>query len=127
MPTWEIEAVRFAAMWHDIGRMCDGVDYYHGAKSAGKVIGLGLHLAVDPIILDAALFAVTHHCGSEEHALRAARNSCEPDAYVRVLYVLQDGDALDRARLGDLDEDYLHYAPSCLRVERAYELLDEVT
>ena len=40
---WQVEALHYAALWHDIGRTHDGADYYHGAKSAGKVQGMGLH------------------------------------------------------------------------------------
>ena len=41
---WQREALHHAAIWHDIGRTHDGADYYHGAKSAGRVVGMGLHL-----------------------------------------------------------------------------------
>ena len=40
---WVREVVVRAALWHDIGRTDDGGGYYHGAKSAGKAVGLGLH------------------------------------------------------------------------------------
>jgi len=46
LSTWERDALGFAALWHDIGRTNDGVDYYHGAKSAGKAVALGLHVNV---------------------------------------------------------------------------------
>jgi len=126
LPEWEREAIRLAATWHDIGRTDDGADYYHGGKSAGKVVGLGLHHGVDPLVLDLALFAVTWHCGDEAYAADAARWTCDADAAVRALSVLKDADALDRVRLGDLDESWLRFAPSYLRVERAWELLREL-
>lgn len=126
LPAWEREAVCLAAIWHDIGRTDDGTDYYHGAKSAGKVVGLGLHEGVDPIVLETALYAVTHHSGSEEHGEQGAVWTSDPVASLRVFRVLKDADALDRVRLGDLDDSYLRYAPSCLRVDRAYELLREI-
>ena len=123
----EIEAVSHAALWHDIGRTHDGVDYYHGAKSAGKVIGLGLHEGIDRYVLDLALFAVTHHSGSEEHAERAAtsRHTADPAATLRVFRVLKDADGLDRVRLGDLDVSYLRFPESRERIDRAWELLRE--
>ena len=68
---WEAQALLHAARWHDIGRTHDGVDYYHGAKSAGKVLALGLHRGLEPQVYEAALAAVTHHSGSEEHGERA--------------------------------------------------------
>lgn len=126
LPQWECEAVRLAALWHDIGRTDDSADYFHGAKSAGKVVGLGLHESVEPIVLEHALFAVTWHCGDEQRAAGAARWTSDAESAVRILSVLKDADALDRVRLGDLDESWLRFAPSCLRVDRAWELLREV-
>jgi hypothetical protein len=123
---WEREALSFAAGWHDIGRTHDGSDYYHGAKSAGKVLGLGLHSGVDRRILETVLFAVTHHCGSEEHAERAASWTDDETATLRVFRILKDADALDRVRLGDLDTSFLRFDVSHDYVVRAWELLEEV-
>jgi hypothetical protein len=123
---WECEALELAARWHDIGRTHDGADYYHGAKSAGKVVGLGLHAGVEAAVLETALFAVTHHCGSEEHAERGTHRTPDPAATWRVFRVLKDADGLDRVRLGDLDPNMLRHDVSRTRVERAWELLREV-
>lgn len=123
---WEREAVHLAAMWHDIGRTDDEVDYYHGAKSAGKVVGLGLHVGFDPIVRETALYAVTHHSGSEELARAGISWTPDPEASLRVFKVLKDADALDRVRLGDLDDRYLRFEPSCQRVTEAYELLRQI-
>ena len=133
---WEREALACAALWHDIGRTHDGVDYYHGAKSAGKAVALGLHSTIAPMVYETALFAITHHCGSEPHAELAASEvryrvpdveirfeRVEPESALRVFRLLKDADALDRVRLGDLDTRYLRYDASRKRVERAHELL----
>jgi HD superfamily phosphodiesterase len=125
---WEREALHYAAMWHDIGRTHDGVDCYHGAKSAGKATGLSLHAGVDPVVLETALFAVTHHCGDEGHAERAAARSDDSEATLRVFRVLKDADALDRVRLGrgDLEPSFLRHQASWDRIGRAWELLAQV-
>jgi hypothetical protein len=122
----EREALHFAALWHDIGRTHDGADYYHGAKSAGRAVGMGLHLPLDPFVREAVLFAVTHHSGSEEHAKRGLYWTPDPQATWRVFQVLKDADGLDRVRLGGLDVGYLRLPESRLRVERAWELLQEI-
>jgi HD superfamily phosphodiesterase len=114
-----------AALWHDIGRTHDGGDHYHGAKSAGKVVGLGLHAGLPPDRVEVALYAVTHHSGDEGHAERAASWLPDPDAARRVFRILKDADGLDRVRLGDgdLDVSFLRLPESRSRVRRAWELL----
>ena len=72
LSAWEREALTCAALWHDIGRTDDRADYYHGAKSAGKAVTLGLHSGLEPRVYETALFAVTHHCGDEGYAELAA-------------------------------------------------------
>ncbi len=137
---WEQEALVHAALWHDIGRTDDSADYYHGAKSAGKVLALGLHRGLDPQVYETALFAVTHHSGSEARGEIAARNLeffqpkgdsfCRVliplDSALRVFRALKDADALDRVRLGDLNETYLRFPSSRERVDLASALLDEI-
>jgi HD domain len=137
---WEQEALIQAALWHDIGRTDDSADYYHGAKSAGKVLALGLHQGLEPLVYETALFAVTHHSGSDPHGERASRRLeffqprgesfrkvlIPEDSALRVFRALKDADALDRVRLGDLDESYLRFPSSRERVEIASALLDEI-
>jgi hypothetical protein len=135
------DALELAACWHDIGRTHDGADYYHGAKSAGKVIGLGLHEGVEPLVRELALFAVTHHCGSEMHGEEAAREfrfyedggggrwharGVDGQTVLTVFRVLKDADGLDRVRLGDLNPGFLRTEAARRMVNRAWELLREI-
>jgi len=126
MQPWQRDALHYAALWHDIGRTHDGADYYHGAKSAGRVVGLGLHLEpeLDPLILETTLFMVTHHCGDEGRARQAADWLPEPVGGWDAFRVLKDADALDRVRLGrwDLDPSQLRFDASHGRIERAWEM-----
>ncbi|TDB36927.1 MAG: HD domain-containing protein [Actinobacteria bacterium] len=126
LPQWQLEAIHHAALWHDIGRIDDGADYYHGARSGGRVLGLGLHEGLDPVIAEAAIFAVTHHCGSEQHAELALPYQLDPEGFGNVFRVLKDADGLDRVRLGDLKASYLRFPQSHGRIERAWELLEEI-
>ena len=123
---WQREAVLRAALWHDIGRTDDGRDYYHGAKSAGKVVGLGLHRGLPPLIAEMALYAVTHHSGDEQHGVRAAKYFPDSTSALLVFQILKDADGLDRVRLGNLDASYLRLAPSPGRERRARELLESL-
>jgi hypothetical protein len=113
-----------AALWHDIGRTDDGADYYHGAKSAGKAVGLGLHRGLPQQVVDVALYAVTHHSGGEEYGVRAAQELDDTLAALRVFQILKDADGLDRVRLEDLDVGRLRLPGSGARAARAQELLD---
>ena len=121
---WIRETVIRAALWHDIGRTDDGRDYYHGAKSAGKVVGLGLHQGLPALTVELALFAVTHHSGGEQHGERAAEDFLDDaGTALLVFHILKDADGLDRVRLGDLDVTLLRLPGSDRRVDRAGELL----
>ena len=129
VPAQEREAVLCAALWHDIGRESDGADCFHGARSAGKVIGLGLHLGRDPRTVELALFAVTFHVPDDAQGERAARKLTSPLAGLRVLRLLKDADALDRVRFGphNLDSRLLRLPESHGRLDRARALLEATT
>jgi hypothetical protein len=123
---WEREALHCAALWHDIGRTHDGPDYYHGGKSAGRVVGLGLHEPLGEFERETALFVVTHHSGSEEHAKRGVEWMPDPGSAWQVFRMLKDADALDRVRLGpfNLNPSLLRLPESHERITRAWELLE---
>jgi hypothetical protein len=134
---WQRAALELAVCWHDIGRTNDGLDFHHGEKSAAKVIALGLHEGVDPLVREVALFVVRHHCRDERHAEKAVRGLLYPedaggdrgvdvDAVLRVFYVLKDADGLDRVRIGDLNPAYLRTDPARGMVQRAWDLLREM-
>jgi HD superfamily phosphodiesterase len=121
---WQVDAVRLAGLWHDIGREHDGGDYFHGARSAGKVIGLGLHRGVAPLALEVALLAVTFHNVEDRRGEEAARRATDPGGALAVYRVLKDADALDRVRFGrnHLDPKQLRLELSHARIDRAVEL-----
>ena len=125
LPDWQVEAARLAGLWHDIGREHDGGDYFHGARSAGKVIGLGLHRGMALPILEVALLAVNFHNVEDRWGEEAARFATEPTAALAVFRVLKDADALDRVRFGRnrLDPKQLRLEASHDRIGRALELL----
>jgi putative nucleotidyltransferase with HDIG domain len=120
----EREAVLLAALWHDIGRTDDGRDYFHGAKSAGKVVGLGLHRRWPAELVEVALYAITHHSGGEPYGIAAARELPDEALALRVFQILKDADGLDRVRFDGLDVARLRLPPSRLREPRARDLLE---
>jgi len=128
LPDRQVEAARLAGLWHDIGREHDGGDYFHGARSAGKVIGLGLHRGIALPVLELALLAVNFHNVEDRWGEDAARFATEPGAALAVFRVLKDADALDRVRFGRnrLDPRLLRFEASHAMVARAVELLHSV-
>jgi len=90
------EVVRWAAMAHDVGRIDDGIDLEHGTRSA-KWIKNNLRDQMSPELLDMVTYIVHWHVPPDS----------ETPTMTTELKVLKDADALDRARLGDLDVRYL--------------------
>lgn len=107
-----------AALWHDIGRVHDGVDPWHGSRSADRAVALGLTDVLSADETDVVLFAVACHAHSDRYAAKAAgagpgrhepRPGAErrrrpprpgdPQRALRILWLLKDADALDRVRL----------------------------
>jgi HD superfamily phosphodiesterase len=129
-PRADADLALHAALWHDIGRLGDGVEPGHGAGSVERADELGLTAALT--VADSALvrFAILRHSlpdeGAREHAegLAAAtdpaRRLAEPERALRVLWMLKDADALDRIRLGSGEQA----DPGQLRESRAVELID---
>lgn len=90
------EALRFAAMAHDVGRRDDGTDPQHGRRSAEW---MRVHLAsmMTPEVLDVATYIVEWHVPADSEA----------PVMTTELQILKDADGLDRVRLGDLNPAYL--------------------
>ena len=109
-PAEDRELVLHAALWHDIGRLGDGVEPGHGAGSVERADELGLTAALSDEDAAVVRFAILRHSlpddGAIEHAegLAAAddpaRRLADPERALRVLWLLKDADALDRIRLG---------------------------
>jgi hypothetical protein len=91
----DLEVVRRAAQFHDVGRVNDGGDHPHGRQSALWVAANARSAAPD--LSD----------GQREHVAYCCRWHVEPDRDVpdmtAELCCLKDGDGLDRVRIHDLD------------------------
>ena len=125
---WQREALHYAALWHDIGRVDDNADPLHGSRSAGRVIGLGLHAGLDERVREAALFAVTYHSLPDSVGEEAALATADPGAFSATLRLFKDADGLDRVRLGPdgLNPLLLRHPEARARVARARELYREL-
>lgn len=129
-PRADTELVLRAALWHDIGRLGDGIEPGHGAGSVLRADDLGLLTALSDEDAAAVRFAMLRHslpdAGACEHAegltttSDPARRLAEPERALHILWLLKDADALDRVRLGFGERA----DPRQLRHERTRELLD---
>ena len=128
-PAADRELVLAAALWHDIGRLGDGVEPSHGAGSVERADELGLAAALSDEDAAVVRFAILRHslpdAGATEHAEgltaagEAARRLADPERALRILRMLKDADALDRIRLGFGEQA----DPRQLRDPRSVELI----
>ncbi len=119
------EELRWAAAVHDVGRVDDGIDRGHGGRSAAWVRE---RLVTErPLASGLDLDVVAELCRWHE-----VRDQDIPGLTLELL-ILKDADALDRARLRDLDPGRLRLASSlglvdaAARLERATDRYGEVT
>ena len=127
--TWQVEALVLAARWHDIGRIHDDADYFHGARSHGVARALRLHASIDPRTAEVAFFAVEQHCTNEAYVPKGAHylfGSKGAEEALHVWRMLKDADGLDRVRLHHgrygVNKAMLRFEYSRTQVEYAWAL-----
>jgi hypothetical protein len=109
-----IDAIRWAAVLHDVGRLSDGIDKGHGARSADWV---ARHRDVLPddlsdSVIDRILYCCRWHDTSDQMI-----PAMEPE-----LMCIKDADGLDRVRINDLNPALLRSEPARLLVVDAWVL-----
>lgn len=95
-----------SACYHDVGRTFDGLDIYHGARSAQRLAELTGRTGESLLEIKAA---VTAHSRPDRDMVPLV-TSFHPKDYdhaLRMTCLLKDADNLDRVRLGDLNEKFL--------------------
>ena len=109
-----IEAVRWAAVLHDVGRLSDGWDTGHGARSADWV---AKNRGTLPFTLPDNLF---------ERVLLCCRSHETSDQDIPVmtpeLMCIKDADGLDRVRINDLNPSFLRTETARTLVSQAWDL-----
>jgi hypothetical protein len=109
-----IEAVRWAAVLHDVARLSDGWDRGHGARSADWVLENRDNL---PFILPNELFEQVLLCCRWHEITDEDIPTMTPE-----LICIKDADGLDRVRINDLNPDYLRSEAARLLVSQAWSL-----
>lgn len=113
-----------AALWHDTGRTCDGIDDKHGFNSMKNYSANAYEEEFNPIVA----FLIEYHSLDDKLGLAEIENnpilSREKKRITCLFNVFKDSDNLDRVRLGlkDLDINYLRNPESkhLTKVARMY-------
>jgi hypothetical protein len=110
----DLEALRWAVVLHDVGRLSDGWDKGHGTRSADWIAE---HQEKLPLALaDEVIERVLHCCRWHE-----TRDEDVP-LMTPELKCVKDADGLDRVRIDDLNPDFLRSQPARLLVAPAWKL-----
>ena len=97
-----------AASYHDVGRSFDGLDIYHGARSALRLEELTGQTGENLIELKAAVTAHSRPDGDME-TIVASFHPADYERALELTRLLKDADNLDRVRLGDLKIKFLRH------------------
>lgn len=108
------EELLWAAAVHDVGRIDDGIDRGHGARS-GDWVQRRLPV-LRPGVRGLDVDFIAELCRWHEHPDRRI------DRMTLELVILKDADGLDRCRLGDLDPNRLRLTASQSLIEPAARL-----
>ena len=122
----EMATLATSAVYHDVGRVNDSADDFHGQRSAEVFKKNGKKHAVD---MEAATFLIAYHCLDDSLGLGQIKKRFDGDKRISLLYkIIKDADALDRVRFGKagLDISYLRLEESKKMTLIARLLLDNI-
>lgn len=100
--------------YHDVGRVSDWLDEFHGARSSYKLEELTGRAGEELTILRAGVEAHSRRDADMDQVLAKYAPENLPRCR-RLAILLKDADGLDRVRIGDLDPDYMR-TPSAKRL-----------
>jgi hypothetical protein len=109
-----LEALRWAAILHDVGRLSDGWDTGHGARSAEWTTS---HRNSLPVTFPDEFADIVRYCCTWHETSDTAIPVMTAE-----LKCLKDADGLDRVRIDDLNPGYLRSEPARTLVDHAWGL-----
>jgi exopolyphosphatase/pppGpp-phosphohydrolase len=117
--------LEFCAIFHDIGRINDDVDDFHGKRSISKLNKcqyFGLNHFNIPIVK----YIIENHCISDKVGLKKIHHyNCENNSEAKyLLSIFKDADGLDRVRLDDFDPNFLRIQNSKSLITYAVSLFE---
>ncbi len=117
------ELLEFCAIFHDIGRECDGEDNFHGQESISK-LNKNNFFGFKKFNNALTYYIIENHCIIDNKAFDIA-DKYEIKDLKEAIYLLKlfkDADNLDRFRLNDFDSNYLRTENSFTLIPFAKEL-----
>jgi HD superfamily phosphodiesterase len=120
----ERDILSVAAVYHDIGRVSDGVGTGHGYASISKAEQFSLIHMPNPEDYATVKYLIEVHCihDREAFALVKEYGLQQPERAMGLLKFFKDADGLDRVRIHDLDPAMLRLPVSKQLVQVAAEL-----
>ncbi|MBE5738142.1 MAG: hypothetical protein E7354_00180 [Clostridiales bacterium] len=126
LDTRDIQLSLYAAMYHDIGRIDDSRDIYHGLNSAIKLANLKLDITQEEMNILKTIITC-HSLHDEWFDTIAKENQIQDYNRTKTLFnILKDADGLDRARLGcpHIAEDFLRNKVAIQMIPVAYQIIN---
>ena len=116
--------LEFCAIFHDIGRINDDIDDFHGIRSIKKLISLD-YLGLNYFDNSIVKYIIENHCISDKIAFDKiinydVRNDKEA---IYLLKLFKDADNLDRFRINDFNPKYIRLKSSLQLIEYSKQLV----
>lgn len=117
----ELEILRRAAFYHEVGLEDSRLDQHYGRRSWEKIKTLDLLSSLDLQQQQLLHYLMENHCRKDQAALSclADYRFPEPEQAVLLLSIFKDADALDTTSM------FLEL-PGCLRLESSRELCQRI-
>jgi HD superfamily phosphodiesterase len=122
------ELLEFCALFHDIGRIHDEHDEFHGFRSTKK-LDENEYFGLSALNVPLTRYIIENHCIHDDIAYANIRKYKVADSEEALLLIraFKDSDNLDRVRLGDFDASYLRLPVSHQLIPYAYEIYQNHT
>jgi len=122
------ELLEFCAIFHDIGRINDGIDDSHGLRSIKK-LNENDYFGLNALNVPLTRFIIENHCIKDNTAIaNIDKYDIKNKEEATFLFkVFKDSDNLDRVRIGDFDSSYLRLPNSPKLIKFANEIYHKYT
>lgn len=123
----EQHLLALAAVYHDIGRIDDNFDPWHGLESYRKLTEGSLLPSLPPSDHETIRYIIENHCLVDRKAFNKIKEYQvdNPERVLTMFKIFKDADGLDRIRINDLDVKHLRTSSAQDLLLVARQLLDD--